>query len=273
MANSGTYRSLIAAGRGAHEVARALVDALGEVDGLTVHQLAPGRLLVARTRRPQWAVVAAVLTIWLGGMGLLFLLVKRTHSGEVTVHDGPRGCTVTVPPVLDASVARRIEEVVTRRTLVTAGAPAPETAFPAGVPADAGCTLEAATVARTDQDAPPPPPPPPPARGPALLRLRFADLTVEVSPDTPVVLGRDPEPGGRAAGVRVPGDATTVSKSHLLVTYDGAVGTVEDLGSTNGTVLVRGDEERPLAPGAPMPVAHGDVVRLGGVECDVEIDA
>ena len=42
-----------------------------------------------------------------------------------------------------------------------------------------------------------------------------------MEPGARVVLGRDPSPEGPAHGQVVPGDASSVSKAHLLVDFDG----------------------------------------------------
>ena len=67
--------------------------------------------------------------------------------------------------------------------------------------------------------------------------------------------GARPRPRRRrtGAGRVVPGDASTVSKSHLLVAFDGASITALDLGSTNGSSLVRAGWRRPSAPTPRWP--------------------
>src|SRR5690606_19217779 len=94
------YRTLRAVGMGAESVSELIVGSLGDRPGLTVREVAPGRISVARTRRPRWAVIACACTFWLGGLGFLFLLVRQTEAGEITVSDGPQGCVVVLPSVL-----------------------------------------------------------------------------------------------------------------------------------------------------------------------------
>lgn len=253
------YRSLSAAGLGAEDARRIVVATLEARPGLVVHELGPDRISVARTRRPTWAAVACALTIWLGGLGLLFLLVKQTDAGEVVLRDGPRGCVVALPPVLDHGAIHELE-------VALAGA-ATDPAGPAGSgpdPARPVDDLGGRTVARSELAAPPLTPAPP------HLLLRFAAGTVEVEAGRPVVLGRDPSSTADATGRVVPGDATTVSKSHLLVDFDGTTATVQDLGSTNGSSVVRDGDARTLVAGAPAAVVAGDRVRLGNLELVVE---
>lgn len=261
MADQGSrYRSVTAAGLGAEAVGPVVVEVLRARGDLVVHELGPGRLSVSRTTRPTWAVVACVATIWLAGLGLLFLLVRHTEAGEITITDGPRGCTVTLPPLLDGATAQAVEGALR--------APAPARADAADrVPAStaprppAADDLEGRTVARGDVAMPSGPP----IAAPARVALRFDATTVVVEAGRPVLLGRDPSSTGTAVGHRVPGDATTVSKSHLLVDFDGATVTVEDLGSTNGSTVTRDGATRPLVAGEREPVAHGDRIALGAV--------
>ncbi len=301
------YRSLTAAGTGAHEATAIVLATLTE-RGLTVHEVAPGRISVARTRRPRWAVIACVLTIWLAGLGLLFLLFRRTESGELVVTDGPRGCVVTLPPLLDDPTHRALAEALGHRLPTAAAA-----TFAS--PGAEGDDLDDRTVARTElpvpgAPAPPPPPsaavpvgaaPPPPPSAPAPpapappapapsapappapappapapvaaaptdtvppsgLDLRFHAGTVRVEAGQTVVLGRDPSPAAPVVGHVAPGDTSSVSKSHLLLRFDGSRLTVEDLGSTNGSSVLRSHGVEALESGVAAPVAPGEQVAMG----------
>lgn len=253
------YRSLSAAGLGADAARSVVLSTLGERPGLAVHELAPDRISVARTRRPTWAVVACLLTVWLGGLGLLFLLVRHTEAGELTLSDGPRGCIVTVPPLLDPATVRALEAALSHGAPDGAGG-TDDAAVPR-VPVD---DLEGHTVARSDLQ------PRPPTSVAAHLVLRFAAGSLTVPSGETAVLGRDPAPAGAATGLIVLGDASSVSKSHLSIDFRSDTATVEDLGSTNGSTLVRGGEPIPLTAGTPVPVRPGDRVRLGDLEFLVE---
>lgn len=287
------YRTLRAVGMGAESVSELIVSSLGDRPGLTVREVAPGRISVARTRRPRWAVIACACTFWLGGLGFLFLLVRQTEAGEITVSDGPQGCVVVLPSVLVGPVGEQLAAELRDPFGTAAGgseragrrrSTGPELA------ADDGAVdgLDERTVVR--RDLPPPPASPvPPMPGPAVppdptgptqssqrsagpvLVLRFDAGTLSVRAGEQVILGREPS-GGQAHRVEVvPGDASTVSKAHLLVSFDGSVATVEDLGSTNGSVLLRGEDQRPLEPNVATSVRPGDRVELGSVGCSVEL--
>lgn len=264
MADDSRYRSFRVPGLGAQGASAVLVEVLRERPGLHVHEIGPGRLSVSRTGRPRWALALCAATFWLGGLGFLFLLVKHTEAGEVVVTDGPRGSVVAVPPLL-AGAARDLEAAL---WAPTPSAPTPPASTPVAPTTPASSDegpadeLEGRTVARRDLA----PPAPVPGGGLAApVRLVFADGVVDVAPGTSLVLGRDPSPTSTAAGRTVPGDPSTVSKSHLLVHHDGTTVTVEDLGSTNGSTLERDGSRLAMAPGEPVAVAPGDRVVLGAV--------
>ena len=61
-------------------------------------------------------------------------------------------------------------------------------------------------------------------------------------------------------------DDERVSKRHARFTYRGSGYFVEDLNSTNGTVI---NGTQPCPPFKPMPVRPGDTVRLGSIELTV----
>jgi pSer/pThr/pTyr-binding forkhead associated (FHA) protein len=64
------------------------------------------------------------------------------------------------------------------------------------------------------------------------------------------VLGRDPD-----AAVCI--DLASVSRRHARITVRDGAAILEDLGSRNGTIL-RGDRIS-----GPMPLARGDLIRIG----------
>ena len=106
------HRSVIARGLGAEEATRRVAEVLGERPGYVVRALAPGRVVVTRSRRPRWAIWLCVLTVWIFGLGLLFLLVRRTEGADLLVVEGPRGAVVTLPPLVADADARAVEDAL-----------------------------------------------------------------------------------------------------------------------------------------------------------------
>ena len=78
--------------------------------------------------------------------------------------------------------------------------------------------------------------------------------TVQLVPAPALLLGRDP-----ACALVLPDDDRVSARHAQLRVQDGRV-LLEDLGSTNGTVL------NGVAIHAAHPIADGDLVRLGGTE-------
>lgn len=104
---------------------------------------------------------------------------------------------------------------------------------------------------------------------PTRIALRF-DSGELVTIDRAGVLGRDPvspDGGSDALLVAVPGDGSSVSKTHLDLD---TTPSITDRGSTNGTRLVRGGITTLLEPGVRTPVAVGDTVRIGTRSFTVE---
>ena len=119
------------------------------------------------------------------------------------------------------------------------------------------------------------PPSAPPAFFPSALgaQPRSTALTLQRPDGTQhvitaaAVFGRNPAAAGDWAGalpVSVPDPEKSISKTHagLRVTAGGS--SIVDLGSTNGTIVVRPDgTEDDLQPGIPVALRVGDLVMLG----------
>ena len=68
---------------------------------------------------------------------------------------------------------------------------------------------------------------------------------------------------GRADGNDSSPPDDHVSGDHARVQITGERWMLQDLKSTNGTAIVRGQERRPLEADAPTPLENGDVIELG----------
>lgn len=102
------FTSLTVAGLGGDTAAAIITEHLDAQPRLDVRRIGGSRILVTRTRRPRSAVIACIATVWLGGLGLLFLLVRRTDAAEIGIHEAPRGCTITLPPILGPAVVSEL---------------------------------------------------------------------------------------------------------------------------------------------------------------------
>lgn len=85
----------------------------------------------------------------------------------------------------------------------------------------------------------------------------------------PQVIGRKPSvdraPDPQAARlIVVPSPNDEISRSHCVVTYEHGSVLVWDLGSANGTRVLRGGSiPEQLSPMITVPIAHGDIIDLG----------
>ena len=99
----------------------------------------------------------------------------------------------------------------------------------------------------------------PPAAQRATLRIEsgfYEGLEWELDrPST--VIGR-----GRNADLVL--NEATISRAHALFGYEGALAFVQDLGSTNGTLVNGAREHR-------RPLAHGDELRMGKLVIKVRL--
>jgi hypothetical protein len=80
-----------------------------------------------------------------------------------------------------------------------------------------------------------------------------------------LVIGRAPQPvpGLECRLLRVTSPERTVSRSHVLITGEHGVVRLKDLGSNNGTMLLRHGQRLPVGSDAWTGAADGDVVDLG----------
>lgn len=86
-------------GRGVGSASELFVK-LATTNGFTVVAAGPNRFLLARTYRPTWAKVAAGATAIFAGLGLFFLLVKRTETGDAVIAEDRTGVKVRLAGTL-----------------------------------------------------------------------------------------------------------------------------------------------------------------------------
>ncbi len=118
------------------------------------------------------------------------------------------------------------------------------------------------------------PPSPPVAQQPSAAPRQPAQLTVRLTLDSgeeyvlsgPTLFGRSPEGNASydaAQHKAVPDQTRTVSKTHFALRPLAEGIEVRDLGSTNGTYILREGVERQVASGTSLAAVPGDVVRFG----------
>ncbi|GAV94599.1 hypothetical protein ADENT20671_1368 [Actinomyces denticolens] len=88
------------------------------------------------------------------------------------------------------------------------------------------------------------------------------------------LIGRAPVAAGawaQAQPVPVDDPAFSISKTHAVITYDGGRLIIQDLQSTNGTVVVEPNgAATQVLPGMMVPVPVGSTIRLGERTARVE---
>ncbi len=118
----------------------------------------------------------------------------------------------------------------------------------------------------TEADKPPAPVPPPSPQPDPTVRfgLRF-DSGESIPISAPVLLGRNPDATQHpeASAIALADDTRSLSKTHMLVRPVAGGLEIVDCGSTNGSGLVRGGTEFPVAAETPTRVNDGDLIRLG----------
>jgi hypothetical protein len=132
----------------------------------------------------------------------------------------------------------------------------PEAATSGGAAADAGASRDSAQDSAQGDD--------PIDDSTIVVRRKRAPQWQLVLPDgevyeieDDVIVGRRPESPDGVAVLAIPDPTRTLSKSHVRMRFDGERWTVEDLGSTNGLVLLReGGREEELEPHRETPATE-----------------
>lgn len=111
-----------------------------------------------------------------------------------------------------------------------------------------------------------------PLRRPAVRTLRLvADDGTERVVDRAVVVGRNPSAPGDELLFVLKDESRSVSKTHLLIDGTGDEVVLTDLGSTNGSTILREDGSRELlVPDSPTVLPSGAQVTLGDRTLTVE---
>lgn len=243
--------------------------------GYTVVAVGPNRFRVARVYRPSWAIVVAALTAVLCGLGLLFLLVKKTETGDAVVTEDRTGVKLRLTGAL------RPEFVGALRSAMTSwGSPAtvanevraePLVTFAPMTPMAPSVSQSAASERIGMQPAVSATVPRPsrPTRRTVELMLVFGDgQSIAVADGG--VLGRDPtaDPSLPKATLHAIPDPS-LSKTHLSVGPATNAVWILDHHSTNGTSVVINGVVTLCAPGARVEVPVGSQILAGDLRMEV----
>ncbi|WP_144801009.1 FHA domain-containing protein [Curtobacterium sp. BH-2-1-1] len=175
---------------------------------------------------------------------------------DTVIRPGRTGADPAVAPDDDTVIRPRADEPGSHGSF---GAPDDDTVIRVagpGAPAGASRSDGAATILPAD---------PAPVR--RLPSIRVAGRVVRL--DHPVVVGRRPTLPRVVRGptpelVTVPSPSGQVSSSHVLVHADGEAAVVEDLRSTNGTVVrPAGSAPFRMPSGASIVVLTGTLIEIG----------
>jgi hypothetical protein len=263
-----TERVIEVKGRGPGATSEAFVNTATEF-GLTVVAAGPNRFRVARSYRPGWAVGLAIVTSLCVGLGLLFLLVKRTESADAVITEDRTGVRIRIVGNLSPSIVDRIEAAISVAPAARGGA----TATPAALAPNA---LPGAVPTAPYPAASPPPAPQTftPAVVPVAGPMTRFSLVLADGRRLPVanggVIGRNPRPDLAAPGAAlVPIDDPSLSKTHLSFGPSDSGVWLVDLHSTNGTHVVLGSLTNRCEPGQRITVPAGAVVMAGDVRLTV----
>ena len=115
--------------------------------GYTVVASGPNRFRIARTYRPKWALFAAVGTALFVGLGLLFLLVKRTETGDVVVAEDRAGVKVRITGALQQPVIDALRQALGAAAPIGAPRAVNPVSFQGPAPAPVGPPVSAPVVA------------------------------------------------------------------------------------------------------------------------------
>lgn len=179
-------------GVGAGEAADRLLELSAASGQYRAVGIGADRFQFARTFRPTWAIVCAVLFVWAAGLGLLFLLVKTTETWVATIEQDHRSTRIRVTGNVLPSVLVAVRSALQGEQQRPAAAPTEFTTAPVGggfASAGRGAPALLGPPPGFERPAPPPAPllaPPSPSAQPvALAPQQSAPLPAVPQPVAP----------------------------------------------------------------------------------------
>jgi hypothetical protein len=267
--------------------------------GYTVVALGPQRFRAARTFRPTWATTTAIVTAVLCGLGLLFLLVKRTETCEIVVTEERTGVVVRLLGGPTQALVTRVGAAVG----ALGGAPGSSTgasSFAAAPQLATNVPPAPVTPVAPTSFAPVAPVPPHTPTAPSFEPQAWPQQSAVVAPPSEIeertvlksqlggapslrlpdgrkipigaaiVIGRNPTAppaAPQATPLAIPDNS--LSKTHCVVRTVGTVVEVIDLHSTNKTVVHSASGDVECVPDAPVAVERGAFINVGDVRLEV----
>ncbi len=221
--------------------------------GYSVVASGPNRFRLARTHRPMWASILAVATAVFVGLGLFFLLVKRTETGDAMITEDRSGVKLRLTGALHPLFVDKL-----RAAFAVPMSVSPPAAREVFMPVAAAPSESVRSV---------------PGHQPRVLPqpvLTFADGQ-SILVGNGCVIGRNPELDPQLpAGQLIPVNDPSLSKTHVTLGPAANGIWLVDHYSTNGTVVVAGNRVSPCAPGIRTDVPFGACVVAGDVRLMVE---
>ena len=222
--------------------------------GYSVVATGPNRFRLARTYRPMWASVMALATAVFVGLGLFFLLVKRTETGDAVVVEDRSGVKLRLTGALHPHLVEQLRVAFATTQAVNA------------VPPAASFMPVPACAESVHSPLPPPVVEPPRSTRPVLTFVNGRSVLVGAGG----VIGCNPDvdpqlPGAQLITISDP----SLSKTHVTIGPSSTGIWVVDHHSTNGTSVRSRGVVFPCTPGVRTDVPFGAQLIAGEVQISV----
>lgn len=220
--------------------------------GYSVVATGPNRFRLARTYRPMWASVMALATAVFVGLGLFFLLVKRTETGDAVVVEDRSGVKLRLTGALHPHLVEQLRVAFATTQAVNAVPPA--------------ASFMPVHAESAQSPLPPPAVEPAPSMQPVLTFVNGRSVLVGAGG----VIGRNPDvdpqlPGAQLITISDP----SLSKTHVTIGPSSTGIWVVDHHSTNGTSVRSRGVVFPCTPGVRTDVPFGAQLIAGEVQISV----